>query len=112
MTKMKISGMAILCAAGIALADGTDFDRSVSSVKYVASYSGGPAQGMYLYLSNGSGYRYLFNASGNSVEHGRGLMAVLLSAQASGRNVNIDYTIADPDGSGSELGTIYAVTVR
>ena len=43
---------------------------------------------------------------------GRTLMSLLLSAQASGRKIDIDYTQPDTDGSGINHGTMFSVAVK
>ena len=80
---MKVLLVLIIMLFGMADSfAGTATNKQISSVQYVASYSGGPARALYFWLTDGTSYRYMFDAQGNSVEHGRSLMAMLLSAQA------------------------------
>lgn len=97
----KIAIAVLLGAISSAFADGWEHHLTVKNIKIVASYDGGPAKGLYGYFQNASGteriYKYLFNASGNSLEYGKLLMSALMQAQAMGKEVSVNYKSAPAD---------------
>jgi hypothetical protein len=97
----KVAIALLLGAISTPFADGWEYHLTVKNIKIVASYDGGPAKGVYAYFQNQSGteriYKYLFNASGNSLEYGKLLMSALMQAQAIGKEVSVNYKTAPAD---------------
>jgi hypothetical protein len=93
-----------------AFADGGyDYDLQINSVRFIAQ---GPSPVLTVFLTGGKVYEYNCVQGTNSVELGKALLSIFLSAYTSGRNVNIRYTGSSAASTNGTPTSMDAATIR